>query len=366
MRVVHYILLFYVASCFLSCSNDDDGDPIVDPTPAFNAPTVTVIAVDNGNLVELTVEGSTAAVTRVDLTSGSGVTPNDFVNANENTLTWFRRQGPNFRVWKRDLDSKEMEMYDEICSISAEFPAFVLGSKEKIVAFSEIDFGQSSVANIRITENGENCVLTQLFDTGILSATISEDLWVFQNSGTENTLQRISLDSGEIKAATALSETSVSITQNEDNLYVFFNDRYHVYNANTLSLSNVVPFIPSAGILLNNGFFTTQFSGNLMLTSLDVPQPSTLTDWPGVIDLSDGTLVSGDNLGIFLDSNLRQTEGYGDVSLENYTVDLESGIIAYTFSNGSTQHGILFTNFDAEILKIVDLELAPAQIYLTQ
>ncbi|GAB5400258.1 MAG: hypothetical protein Aureis2KO_18430 [Aureisphaera sp.] len=333
------------------------------------APNVTVIAANNTEVLEISISGISTEVSTVNLTSDLGITTNDFANTNKNIVTWFRREGANFKVWKRDLASKTTEAFNDICSISGEFPAFVLGSSDKLVAFSEASLSQNTSANIRITETGDNCTLTQLLNTGILSATIEKDLWVFVSigiGGAESELQKHDLDTGEILATIPVSEFSVSITQNGNDIYVFFSDRYHVYDASTLSLKNVVPFLPSVGILMENGFFDSQFNGNSMLVTLDVPQPNPLSDWPGIIDITNGELLSLDNLGFFLTNNLREIAGYGSASLGNYTVDLENGIIVYSFSNNSDVHGILYTNFEAEVLKIVDLELAPTELFITQ
>ncbi|MBX2827380.1 MAG: hypothetical protein KTR22_04425 [Flavobacteriaceae bacterium] len=344
--------------------------PQIDPEPTdFIAPNVSVISTENNQLFDIAVIGSTGVTSETNLTSEFDITPNDFANSNNNTITWFRREGPNFKVWKRDLITQQTETFGDICAISGEFPAFVLGSSTKLVAFSEASTSQGTSANIRITETGDDCSLTQLFDTGILSATINEDLWLFISigiGGEMNELQRLDLESGEILASTPISEFSASITKNGNDILVFFTDRYHVYDATTLALRNVVPFLPSVGILLENGFFDAQFMGDMMLVPLDVPQPNPLSEWPGIIDLTNGSLLSTDNLGFFLTNNLRQTEGYGSVSLENYAVDLANNLIVYGFSNGNDLHGLVYTNFDAEVLKIVNLDRVPSEIFITE
>ena len=371
MRSTRYFIYFIAFSCFVSCTKDDSNTQQASEIPDFITPNTTVISIDSNDnsLLEISVDGTSTSVSIVNLTSEFGIRSDDFSNIIGNTLTWFRREAPNFKVWRRNLNTKNTDTFSDICAISEEFPAFVLGLDSRLVTFSEVDFGQGSAANIRITENGTNCTLTQLFDTGILSSTIEKDLWLFTSMGVgsvENTIQRVDIDSGIIKAAVSISESSVSITQNGNDLYVFFNDRYHVYDANTLSLKNVVPFIPSVGLIMQNGFFYSQFSGDSMLITLDVPQPNPFSDWPGLIDLTDGTLVSGDNLGFVLTNHLHQVDGYENVSLGNYSVAIEKNIIAYGFSDGNLLHGILYTNFDAEILKIIDLPSEPLELFITE
>ncbi len=84
-----------------------------------------------------------------------------------------------------------------------------------------------------------------------------------------------------------------------------------------------------------------------MLITLDVPQPNPFSDWPGLINLTDGTLVSGDNLGFVLTNHLHQVAGYENVSLGNYSVAIEKNIIAYGFSDGNI---FLYTVFSTPTL----------------
>jgi len=371
MMFTRFLRAFVFTFIFCSCSNDDDMITDDNPPDNFLAPNVTMIALSNDaqSLLEISIDGTSSEVSTINLTDQLGITPADLANNNETILTWFRQTTPNFKIWRRDLISKSTTVLEDVCNIENEQPFFVLGSASQFAFFSQSEVGQNAFANIRISEDGSNCNQLQFKNAGIISTHLENDnFWLLlRDSGNSNVLQLQRYDTGNasLQATATLTEPNAAITQIGDDLYIFFSDRYHIYNAMTLSLTTVVPYTPEVGRIPENGFFETQLNENALLVRLAAIQPSPFTEWPGQINLTTGELLTNRNLGIVINEAINQVSGYEGVQLSFFDVDLSHNIIAYGFSDGNDTNGIVFTNFDAEILQIIDTPAAPSQVYIT-
>ena len=156
-------------------------------------------------------------------------------------------------------------------------------------------------------------------------------------------------------------------TIRDNELHIFFyNGDYEIYNADNLDLkrkSNLdLKFFSEYP-----GFFKTQFIGNEMLFKLLYAQPSPVSYGPATIDLTTGEILTG------LDFNLvafwRELGGLlnASVGITTYSVDLKSNLVVVGFENTNQNNksgGVVYSNFDGEILKIVELEFIPDKIII--
>jgi len=367
--------LICAISVTFSCSNDDM--PPQEDITALVMHDIAVVSSSETAIYEYNILRADDVVNSTDLTATYGLSPAfTYLNTTANKLTFYTTASNSFDIFQKEIGNSNIQVYDDICDRAAdETHYFARNSEEKIV---QIGVGVSTTAVpgpelfVKFFDPVSKSCNRVAVGNGFLArqrgALIFEETlyMAYQDFETDlYVLAQIDLTTEERKGDIRFETPFIIAIKEGTELHAFFeDDSYKVYDATSFQLL-------SEGVLDDNGFlgveglFDTSIWNDGILVSNFYPQPSEISSGPAVLDLQSGDLILGNDSFLFdVRAELIADLGY-EIFYTTFEVNLQSGaIVCGFFRAGQQKGGIVYTNFDGDILKVVEMEGIPEQIVL--
>ena len=366
-NLVKLSLIIFLFNC---CSDSDSGN---DSGDIFQKD-LTIIAQDNSHLFQIDILNRASNITTTNLTETLGVKKDyNFIKQTGSLISFFTLNNNNYSVFQKNILTSEIYSNDQICTLddreSKNIPA---ASNQKLILFTTEWDNADTYNFLRIYDKEtKNCVKLEI-NSGFIngnSATFvnGEMVYATYRNAEKRVLIKINLLTNQIENE-LIFDSSFGATIRGEELHVFFlNKDYKVYNtsnfdlisSNTLQSNFEIPF----------GFFKTDFYNNEMLIDFLYPQPAPINQGPATVDLTTGEIVRGENT-LLWDLRRKILADYQmDVSLLTYSVDLENNVVVCGYSlnyypNVPDSGGIVYSNFEGEILKLVEFEYVPIKVII--
>lgn len=299
-------------------------------------------------------------------------------NIEATTISYLQGRNQDHRVGQKDVGTSEVFFAENYCPFVQEegvgkYIYFSRGNERRILyIYTESRVGDLESFFIRIFNKNNGSCQTMALDpnplTGLRSVILQGNILAMKYNTEENGGAVITLYdviSGEKINTFELDSLFKSATIRNGELLVFGADgSYRVYDM--FSKEIMATGLTNGSVAFQNDLFKTHFSGDLMFFNLLYPQPSAIVSQPAVYDLDSESTVMGEDYYLF-DLRERMISALGALVLyTTYEVDLESGeiILGYDLNDGSGGGGIVFTNFENEVRKVVQLDYVPEEIII--
>ena len=294
------------------------------------------------------------------------------------TISYLQGRNQDHRVGQKDVGTSEVFSAENYCPFVEEegvgkYIYFTRGNDRRILyIYTESRMNNTEAFFIRIFNKNSGSCQTVALDpnpfSGLRSAILQGNILAMKYNTEENGGAVISLYdviSGEKINSFELDSLFKSATIRDGQLFVFGADgSYRIYD---MFSKEIIGTGLSNGIVeFENDLFKAQFHGNQMLYDLIYPQPSAITSQPAVYDLDSERTVLGADFYLF-DLRDQMIDALGALVLYTaYEVDMASGeiILGYDLNDGSGGGGIVFTNFENEVRKVVQLDYVPREIII--
>ncbi|MDH3699608.1 MAG: hypothetical protein OEQ81_13160 [Flavobacteriaceae bacterium] len=367
--------LFFATFFTFSCTSDDM--PPQQETDVPIAHDISVVSISDTAIYEYNILRSDNTVIGTDLTATYGLSPAfTYLNTTANKLTFYTTASNSFDIFQKEIGNSNIQVYDDICDRSADETHYFAGnSDEKIVQIGVgasttgapgpelfVKFFDPQTLNCKKVAVGNGYLASQ---QGALI--YEESLYMaYQDFETDLYVLAIIDLATEERSGDIRFEMPYTIAIKEGTeLHTFFqDDTYEVYDANSYALL-------SEGVLMDNGvlgaegLLDTVFRDDGILVFIPYQQPSEISSGPAVMDLKTGDLIQGNDTYLFdLRRALIDDLGY-EIFFTSFTVNLETNAIVCGFLRaGEVKGGVVYTNFDGDILKLVEIEGIPLEIVL--
>lgn len=367
--------LFFAVLLTFSCSNDDM--PPHEDVSALIMHDITVVSSSNTAIYEYNILRENNVVNSTDLTATFGLSPLfTYLNATANKLTFYTTASNSFDIFQKEIGNSNIQVYDDICDEATdETHYFALNSEEKIV---QLGVGVSTTAAPGpelfvkffdpITMGCDRVAVGNGFLASRQGALIFEETlyMAYQDFETDlYVLAQIDLLTKRRVGDIRFEKPFIIAINQGTELHAFFeDDSYEIYDASSYALLSEGT-LDDNGVLGIEGLVDTNFWDDGILVFISYPQPSEINSGPAVMDLQSGELVLGNDSFLFgVRDELIIELGY-QIFYTTYAVDLQSGAVVCGFLRaGQEKGGVVYTNFDGDILKVVEIEGIPAQIVL--
>jgi len=368
-------LAFLSGMVLWSCSNDDSQGGL---NPADQVShDITVVASTQAAIYQHNILRDSDAATTVDLTASFGLSPTTtLLQTTENLLTFFSAAAESFDVFQKPIDLNQAEVFSDICEEEAgEIHYFPRSSNSKIFIIGE---GQSTTGDpgpelfVKFFDRVSRTCTRIPVGHGFLASqrgalVVGENLYLAYQDFTSSqyVLAQIDLITEQRVDDLRFDQPWTIAIDGGMEIHVFFdNDSYLVYDAATYDLLTSST-LDDKTVLGPEGILDTNFWDNGLVVLISYPQPSAISTGPAVMDLSTGDLVLGNDSFLFnVRDQLFNILEY-DSFFVSYAVNLRTGAVVAGFARaGQPEGGIVYTNFDGTILKVVQFEGIPQQIVL--
>lgn len=366
MRILSCICLGLL---LLGCAKDDEsGMPEETRVPQD----LVVVYSSEDNLFTTTLSGNAQNASNTNLTTTLGI-PVDYsnFNARQDQLSFNKRQNNFYDFWEVDLLNDSPFTITNVCEFE-EFEGVLAASntREKLVQFTRQSIADELNNFIHIYDKqARTCQKTFLGVGGLApnsSYAIAEDyVIVYLDAATVPVLiNKVSLDTGLITHQITLDQQA-HIKFANDELHVFYVDGlYQTYSAQNLELLSEGTFNYSR-FFASFGIFNTAIENNNMLIDLGYPQPSTFISGPALVNLNTSELIAGEDYFLFeLKTQVQAILEQVVFEFTTYQTNMQTGLIAVGYRLSDDTGGVIYTNFQAEVLKIVPLPFKPVELVL--
>ncbi len=371
MKYSQYGVLCAVLFGMFSCGSDDvvvDTDTTLDPS----LPNITAFAEVNSEILEVTLLNDQQRIRESNLTQTTGLT-NDFVRLLQNAglATFFTISGNDFEVHQLDILSGETLQFGGLCQLDAEE-----GLNEPFASRSSIGFftfeanpqnDAKPLNNLRISnQETQECSKTlidagELFGARAVRVVNNELLANFSTEENQFALVKIDLNTSEVVRRIEFTNP-FRVVVNEGVMFIFFEDNTYQSYAQSdfgfLSAGSMGPIQFFEGY----GFIDKQVVDAKLLVDVSYIQPSSIESGPGIYDLETNELLKGGDFFLLdVTTKIEQEIGEGSVRITRYLADIETELVicSYERVDGSGEGGIVYTNFEAELLSHVPTTIAP-------
>lgn len=160
-------------------------------------------------------------------------------------------------------------------------------------------------------------------------------------------------------------ESEFSAVMSEDLIFVQFRDgSYKIYKLQDLSLQQ--EGTTGASLYNGRGFYSSTFEGTKMAFDHVYAQPSPLSTAPAIYDWATNKVTHGGDF--YLLDALRSIGAENQISanLKTARVNLKNNIIVAGYQNGyePNKGGVVYLNFDGEVLLNIPLDHVPFEILI--
>jgi len=361
-----YLTLLFVTLLISGCSKSDSN-----PNPSsFTANDITVICSNNNQVFQTDILNNASNIKYYNLTETLGINTNyDFLTTNSSLITFFKRIPNGFSTYQKNIINSKTYVADFSCTIDTdEYANFPNNSQEKILEFTTKPNGNYTFIFIRtFDQKTGNCSLTTL-NSGLIQYSkstfvVGETIYVtYRNEQDKYEIDKVNLTTGQLENQ-LIFDVGFRATIANNQLYVFlFDNNFKIYNTTNFNLISSSTFGVNS-LPLTPGFFETSIKGNEMVIDLPYPQPNTILSRPTTIDLTSENKVKDCDFGLI---NQKLAEQFKtSISFTKYAIDFDKNLIVVGFENPvDNTNGVVYTNFNADILKVVQLDYKPIQIII--
>lgn len=349
-----------------SCSNGED-DQISEETIIPNV-AINVIAAPptSSEIIELAITSNGGGVITSNLTSTLGIPPEtNKTNSRNDLLTWYNRNGNHLEIWQKNAVSGASQYFETVCNFPGEFPVMVANSESRLFIGTQFVDAAGTHSRIRIFD-GSSCITQTFLNFRIRNVfELQNEVLIYCTNNAEDNVQKIvkmDLQSGAVVDELPLANSS-KIAVDGNVMHVFsFNSNYNTYQVDSFN------FITNATFDLNYddipaGFVETEFDNNLMYIKVSYAQPSVIANGPALVDLVSGDIETPYYLLFSMVSNLNKESDLFFEPTGTYDIDINRRLVVAGYTDG-TNHGVVLSNFNAEILEVIPLEHFPLEVYL--
>ena len=373
-RKIAFTLL--AGALLFACSNDDDAGAGADSANQVSHD-ITVVASSQTAIYQHDIPRESDQASTVNLTTTYGLDPGfNFVQSSDNLLTFYTRTAQSFDVLQKPILFNQAESFPDICQEEDDETHF-LGRNSDSKIFI-IGVGLSTTGDpgpelfVKFFDRVSRTCTRIPVGHGFLSSNrgtmvVGDNLYLaYQDfESSQYVLVEVDLNS-EQRAGDIRFDTpwTAAIDEGIAKHFFFDDDTYEVYDALTDELVSSTT-LNDNGVLGGEGILDTMFWEEGLLVIISYPQPSAITLGPAVMDLTSGELVQGNDSFLFeVRDELTDILEY-DNFFVSYGIDLPTGAVVAGFVRaGREEGGIVYTNFNGDILKVVEFSGIPERIVL--
>lgn len=373
--MIRRISLFFILLTVLACNQEDDQNPTdtsEDPTPTPNLQKDVVVYAEIepiGDTFRYAIAKDTYAVTSVNLDQEFDVDFNDYKGVYENRFGFFfKPTGTSMIAWKDHLTTGEFTSFQDFCETEGSLVNSMVGSDTKVTNFHVLNASSNGLEGMEVTINSYtgDCGILILpeyfyFKGGIINEGYLYALFTKQ-SFDGLYLSKINLTTYELEHTLVFQEDR-RLYFHEGKLYTYTYEEQVIYHATNFQLLESGPN-PFPMLATGTGFLDPQISGNQILLNRYEMQPNPNSGWPMVLDRDNGSILSGEFLGFTVNENLQALEGYESVSVGASAGNLSTGLAVFGFTDSMDHSGIVYTNMEGDLLKVVDLPAVPKELFI--
>ncbi|MFD0861505.1 hypothetical protein ACFQ1M_04750 [Sungkyunkwania multivorans] len=352
----------------ISCSSDNEADfaPIQTGTFPFDLTVLATAPNLDSRLHQYQIqliEGQTRPSSVTDLTDELGLDLDLRVQVEGAVVTF--HDLIDCKVWRKNVITDERAAWTDFFNNDGEcfYNPIFISSQEKLLNF-HVDCPDSFYTINSYDTQSENTAdieippLYLLFDDIFVAG---EFLFVkYEDDNSDRWLDIYDLENSQ-KVTTLDINTFDTYATSGDRLYLIAGaGAYTIFNIRNRQVEATVA---DSNLGWVSGFAHANLLGNKMATDVFYPQPSNLVKTPAIYDFGSNKLRSFD-LQQFRTVLADESIILG--SVHDYVVDLESEIVAISYSYGDVgglqKHRLTFVTFDGEIIASTALEQTPYRL----
>ena len=333
---------------FFSCSKSDESST---PTKT-NLPEVNVI------------------VFNIDIicTDDFGIETNSLLSNFYNSQVSFYRDSPlNNFIIQKNVITNNLYTITNLCKEPDEDIRYITSNYNKILVFTignELINGVYESYLWILDRDSESCQRIFIGNNYQLGLNIgTNNIYIEDNNVLigfydevldKNKIINIDLNSAQVIASIEFESTPFASTIIDSKLIVlFYQQENKVYNKNTLEPIEDTSF-KNIPISVNPSFFKSELYNNKLFLDVELAQPNITSFAPGYIDLTTNELYMLNSFDIM--AKYGDIYGYGFNSYDHYTTYPNKNIVVTGFTNNLGEYGLIYTNYEGDILKIITLE----------
>ena len=344
---------------------------------------ITVIASKDGDEYQIDIDNFTLEaypVTNLTEELSLSLETPYFSSIEGTTLSYLQGRNQGHKVAQKNVLNSNAFAAENYCPFETEegvgkFIYFTRGNEHRILyVYTESRPNEPEFFFIRIFNKDDgSCVTVPLNPNpfnGLRSAILQGNILALKYNTAEEGAAVVCLYdviSGQRINSIELDSLFRSATLRNDELIVFGEDgSYRIYDIYSKELIGT----GFSDILFGgqNELFISEFYGSQIFYDFYFPQPNAIVSQPAIFDLESNTFLKGSDF-YFFDLRERMIEALGAlVIFTTYKVDMESGeiILGYDLNDGSGGGGIVFTNFENEVRKVVQIDYVPYDIIIRE
>jgi len=361
------ILTIILAS---SCSKSNS--ELNENPSSYKSKDITTITLANNQIYQIDILNSGSNIITTNLTESLGVengyktlaTGSDFI-------TFFKMPfgvPNNYYVYQKNIINSTTKVGSFNCTLdNDEMLNMPTRSEKKLIEFTGKWNGDFPFNFVRTYDlaTGDCTLITlhagQLYgsqnifvDGEILYAT-------YRNEQNKYEIDKINLNTGQLENQLEFdSNFFVTVGNNKLHVFLYDNNIHETYNTSDFQLFKSGSF----NLLHQPGFFKSSFNENEMYIDLPYTQPNIFLMRPVTIDLANGNKIKDSDFGS-LSQKLSEKLNVSPITFTKYVVDVKNNLIISGFHSPDPKiNGIVYTNFNADILKIVELDYTPGEIII--
>jgi len=369
-------LILIAGTLLFACTNDDGAGDQMDISTQVSHD-ITVVANTQAAIYQHDISRDSDVATSINLTETFGLNPGiSYLQTTTNLLTFYTNAAESFDVLQKPILFNQAESFPDICEeLDGETHFVARNSDSKIFI---IGVGLSTTGDpgpelfVKFFDRVSRTCVRIPVGHGFLSsqrgvAVIDEMLYLaYQDfTSSEYVLAQIDLDSEQRLGDLRFDQPwTVAINAGMEIHFFLEDDGYEIYDAVSYDLISSSSLEDNA-VLGGEGILETNFWDNGIVVIISYQQPSIISLGPAVLDLQTGNLKQGDDTFLFdVRDVLNQALGY-DIFFTTYEVNLRTGAVVAGFArSGREEGGIVYTNFEGDILKVTEFVGIPGPIVL--
>lgn len=359
-----------------SCSNSDEGGVAPPLDPEVNLPfDISVFAGDSEEIFQVDILANLEEPEVINLTQTLGVTAGiQEVQIDGSKFTFLRLDPAGYSFWQKDVLTNTTIKRTPICEwVEGENALFPLTSGGKVALLTSVYIGQQEWEN--------NLNVYDPFSTGCSRFPINDPFFIHSSTRAKLHQDRLYLSIPEDPTGPSLIVVNANTGEHEgkltfemafrgilsnEHLYILFHTGdYRAYRLSDLSLETE-GIIGDHRINTLTGIFSSTFRGKRMVFDFPYPQPSPLSTAPAIFDWESNTITHGGDFYLSNAINSVAMENSQSLGLTVARVNLEKNLVVAGYKNHNEHNkgGVMYLNFDGEVLLNIPLDYVPHEIMI--
>lgn len=268
------------------------------------------------------------------------------------------------------MNTGSINTYNQLCSIENENIKYVTSSNGTIVICSEFydSVNNLVIANYRLKGTNQDCALFSLEGYYTSAAFLTNNLLLCsvqrQDDNTVGKIIKINTNNGTVEGE-IIGLGQLSFTSDGEKVYLF-DDSLKKYDLSTFEEEWDVPY----NYIYNEGFypFEGEFYQDRLLIHTGFQQPSPYNTGIAVLNKNTGNVIE-DNTSTDFMSDLIMNMSIAHPEANNFNatsinMDLEQRVILITtYDLATSNHYLIYTNFQSELLKVIKIPYPAKKIF---